>query len=189
MKSSKGGAFERQFCKDLSRWWTGGERDDVFWRTSNSGGRATTRGKKGTATHGQYGDICATDPVGAPLLQLITFELKRGYNKFTVADLFDKPEGAKQQLYEKWFAKAERDRKAAWSWDWVLVVKRDRRDPLLFVSDELLSFLAESDLTLEASVRLTNIESVSIVRLSEWFEKVNPEHVKGVLKKLGRGSR
>ncbi len=26
----KGSAFERQICKDLGKWWTKGERDDVI---------------------------------------------------------------------------------------------------------------------------------------------------------------
>ena len=44
-KSQKGGAWEREFSKYLSLWITEGERDDVFWRSSQSGGRATQRAK------------------------------------------------------------------------------------------------------------------------------------------------
>jgi len=43
MEMAKGGEFERDISRFLSRWWTYGERDDVFWRTSASGARATTR--------------------------------------------------------------------------------------------------------------------------------------------------
>src|SRR3954464_11883516 len=98
-RAGKGASFERDLCKRLSLWWTDGERDDVFWRTSQSGGRATSRTKKGKKTKNSYGDICAVDPIGQPLLDLITFEVKRGYNKDSFTDLLDKP---KSSIYMKW---------------------------------------------------------------------------------------
>lgn len=133
-KSGKGSAFERAFCKRLSLWWTQdtlSPRDDVFWRTQNSGGRSTSRSKQGKTTRGQYGDIAATDPIGQPLLDLLSFELKRGYSKFTIADLLDKPERAKEQLYEGWINKIIKTSKQAETPYWALVVQRNRRDALL----------------------------------------------------------
>ena len=89
---AKGSEFEREFCKDLSLWWTDQERDDIFWRSSNSGGRATVRAKVGRTTAGQYGDVAAIDFDGLPLLELMTMELKRGYSKNTIQDLVDNKE-------------------------------------------------------------------------------------------------
>ena len=77
----KGSGFEREVAKALSLWWTEGSRDDVFWRSSNSGGRATARRKRGQRTAGQHGDIAATDPVGEPFLKVVTIELKAGYGR------------------------------------------------------------------------------------------------------------
>ncbi len=59
----KGSNFEREICKLLSLWWTNDKRDDIFWRTSGSGARATTRSKTKQKTFGQYGDVQATDPI------------------------------------------------------------------------------------------------------------------------------
>ena len=39
-KAYKGSEFEREMCKCLSLWWTDSKRDDVFWRSAQSGGRA-----------------------------------------------------------------------------------------------------------------------------------------------------
>lgn len=62
---AKGSAFERGVCKELSIWVTKGKRDDVFWRSSISGGRATVRfNKRGAITEHQAGDICAVHPDG-----------------------------------------------------------------------------------------------------------------------------
>ena len=76
---AKGSQFERDICRELSIWWTQGERDDIFWRTSGSGARATTRAKKGDATANSAGDIGYLDEIGKPFLDYFMVELKRGY--------------------------------------------------------------------------------------------------------------
>jgi len=144
-RAAKGGAFERWFCKALSLWWSqdlAAPRDDLFWRTSTSGARATVRARRGLATAGHCGDVCATDAAGAPLTRLVTIELKRGYNGSTVADLLDRPPGAAAQTYERWFSQAEAARAAAEAFSWLLIVRRDRREPLAFLPLELAKALA-----------------------------------------------
>ena len=42
----KGSSNERKLSRQLSLWFTNGESDDIFWRSTNSGGTATIRGKK-----------------------------------------------------------------------------------------------------------------------------------------------
>ena len=139
-KASKGSAFEREVCKRLSLWWTqdedDGSRDDVFWRTSNSGGRATTRGKSGKKTKNQYGDVGATDLMGQPLLDLVTIEIKRGYNSSTIADLLDKPLGAAKQRYEEWIEKIIKTSEEAKTPYWLLITRRDRRETIIVLLDD-----------------------------------------------------
>ena len=130
-KSKKGSSFEREICKKLSLWWTEGERDDVFWRTAGSGAMAKVRSKSRKTTFGQYGDIQATDPIGQPLINLCSIELKRGYSKTTFADIIDKPEKAKPQQYELFIEQASTDAKNAKSPYWLLITKRDRREALV----------------------------------------------------------
>src|SRR5690348_956214 len=104
---NKGSSFERGLCKTLSLWWTSGERDDIFWRTSNSGGRATFRNRRNNKTTIHCGDICAIDPLGESLLRLVVIEAKKGYNKYTLMDMLDSPKNAAIQMYETWFLQAE----------------------------------------------------------------------------------
>jgi hypothetical protein len=61
--AGKGQAFERKTCRQLSLWVSDGKIDDMFWRTSISGGRATVRFAQGKATQA-VGDICAVRPEG-----------------------------------------------------------------------------------------------------------------------------
>lgn len=72
----KGSAFERKVCKALSLWVSGGEREDLFWRSAMSGGRATV-GRKAGKDHAKHaGDITATDPEGHRLTDAWYVECK-----------------------------------------------------------------------------------------------------------------
>ena len=138
---AKGSQFEREFCKDLSLWWTHDKTDEMFWRSSNSGGRATVRAKAGKSTSGQHGDVAAIHPDGIALIDLITFELKRGYSKSTIHDVFDKSESAAQQTWEKWYEQASTSARLAGSLSWLIVHKRDRRDTMAYMPSTLFDIL------------------------------------------------
>jgi hypothetical protein len=127
---AKGGEFERVISKQLSLWWTNGQNDAIFWRSSQSGGRATTREKQGKKTKGQYGDISVTDPVGQPLLDLVSLELKKGYNSRDLMPFIDAKKVPKGSLAE-FYAQASRDGARASAHFWWLIHKRDRKETLL----------------------------------------------------------
>jgi hypothetical protein len=124
---AKGSSFERQICKTLSLWWTNGERDDVFWRTAGSGAMATSRRKRGSTTLLQHGDIQAVDPIGKPLTDLMTLELKRGYNQCTLSDMFDSPRSKGKQRFAKFIEQAQRSAEAAGTPFWAVIHKRDQK--------------------------------------------------------------
>ena len=138
----KGSQFERDICRKLSLWWTDGARDDVFWRTSQSGGRATTRAKAGKALQakGAYGDIAAIDPVGEPLINAVSIEVKRGYNRFSLQDLMDGTPAEERYGLASFLDQARRDA-AASGREWLLIWKRDRRAPLVFYTRQVLNKL------------------------------------------------
>lgn len=64
---AKGSAFERLVCRQLSLWVTSGEKDDLFWRSAMSGGRATLARKRGEAPQRVAGDIASVAPEGHAL--------------------------------------------------------------------------------------------------------------------------
>jgi len=143
---AKGSAFERDICKQLSQWWCSdlpgiaeadGPRDDIFWRATTSGARATQRARKGKRTAGSYGDITAIDPIGKPFTDLITLELKRGYNKHSIQDLIDKPKLAGQQKWEEWHEQVTASQQTAGTPYWMILAKRDQREPLVLFPFEL----------------------------------------------------
>jgi len=72
----KGGAFERWCCKHLSLWVSHGRKEDVFWRSAMSGGRATVGGRKGKDLARQAGDITAVASEGHTLTNHYYIECK-----------------------------------------------------------------------------------------------------------------
>jgi hypothetical protein len=127
---AKGQQFERDLSRRLSLWWSEGQADDWFWRSSQSGGRATQRAKAGKSTMNSAGDLCAQGKEGQKLLDLITFELKRGYNSISVADFFDKKKGG----FHDFIAQAEKAASLAGTPGYAVIHKRDRREPIIWGS-------------------------------------------------------
>jgi hypothetical protein len=81
---AKGASYERAICKRLSMWVSNLHRQDCFWRSAMSGGRATVLGKFRAGGHrntrpkhdAHAGDIVATHPLGNLLCQNFVVECK-----------------------------------------------------------------------------------------------------------------
>ncbi|MFH1741088.1 MAG: hypothetical protein ABIH23_18970, partial [bacterium] len=73
---SKGAAFERAVCRRLSLWISRGESKNLFWRSSLSGGRATTLRRKGENLNVHAGDIAAIDSAGERFIKTFFVECK-----------------------------------------------------------------------------------------------------------------
>lgn len=95
---AKGAEFERQVCKTLSLWVSDGKREDIFWRSAMSGGRATVAAKRGAKLSAQVGDISAIDPLGNKLTDKFVVECKY-YRNIKLETLFT---GHKGGVYEFW---------------------------------------------------------------------------------------
>lgn len=72
----KGASNERAVCRQLSLWVTHGTKEDVFWRSAMSGGRATVAKRRGKTLASQAGDISAIDPSGHILTDNFYIETK-----------------------------------------------------------------------------------------------------------------
>jgi len=173
---AKGGAFEREISKELSLWWTHGSRDDIFWRSTSSGGRATVRKKAGKSTHGSYGDITALDPIGQPFLDVFTVEVKRGYSrKICLLDCMDKKDGPKPLIIQ-WVEQAQKSAKAARSPHWLIIMKRDRRDKLVICPMKLFDELPSLDRCL-GSIQIGE-GRICLFRYDYFFNSLSVEKVK-----------
>ncbi len=143
MKSAKGSQYEREFAKQLGVWWCG--KEDAFWRTAGSGGRAKGRARRGIDTYGQHGDIGSTRPEGDSLISLLCIELKRGYTGKSMQDLIDRTDKTKPNAWESWISQATESQQQSGSAFWMLVSKRDRKEAVVTVELEFLRTLKEWD--------------------------------------------
>lgn len=183
---SKGGEFERSVCKSLSLWWTHGKRDDIFWRTAGSGGRATTRGKHGKSTANSDGDITAIDPIGQPLLDIVTLELKRGYSWApALHELIDKPDGRAAKLYKQWFKQARQSHEQAGSFAWMIIHKRDRCKAIVIMPRVFAAYISPLGGPSCFTVRvLGDGIAIEAYPLEDFINLVSPEHIKTLSKKV-----
>lgn len=144
MASQKGSQFERDIARALSKWWTHGERDDIFWRSAMSGGMATVRAKKGKAVVTQIGDLVSVDPIGAKLIETYVIELKRGYKAWCMLDLIDSPKPTASVLHA-FLEQVKQECETANINNFLLICRRDRRSTIvisniMFPSDTWIRF-------------------------------------------------
>ena len=138
----KGAAFERDVCKKLSKWISYGEREDLFWRSAMSGGRATLGLAAGKKHSSQAGDISSVHYMGNAFINRFVIECKHVANLQIPTFLFDR----KGNLNKFWLKlRQESDDHGKFS---VLIAKQNRlpilwihetdipRVPLLFLVDD-----------------------------------------------------
>jgi len=182
--AKKGPSFERDQCRLWSLWWTNGEADDVFWRTSGSGARATTRSKKGVTTKNSYGDMGALDSVGEPLTNYFLFEFKRGYTGSSFLDYVDMKNKKKAELVNFWL-KAEEDRANADRHYTILVLRRNRREEVMATNavffNELGSIIgvkAMKKIMDPGLVLQFSNTTITVFSQKTFLEVVKPERIK-----------
>lgn len=184
----KGSRYEREVCKQLGKWWSGGIRDDIFWRTSGSGARATVRSAKGQKTSGQYGDVSAIDSIGEPLLQVFSIELKRGYSANSFGDMFDFPAKAKKQKWEIFYSQAKASAEASGARYWMLIWRRDRRKALVFVPlgaiKEVSGSFSCPHITAAVPLRNGKIVEVFCCAFEVFLEQIKPQRIIQIWKEM-----
>jgi len=183
-KSKKGGNYEREFSKALSLWYSDGDCDDIFWRTSGSGARATTRRKQQKKTRYEYGDISFRDPTGQPFIDYFLLELKRGYSKgIDVLDFLDKKKG--DILILKWWKKAEEEKVFAERKSTMLVVRRDGKAPVLVVDKYVFKCFRHLGYA-GSYLRINSIKNdvqLVMLPLDDFFKKIPSEKIRRLIEK------
>lgn len=174
---AKGSQFERDIAKKLSKWWSRNLRDDIFWRTQNSGGRATTRLRSNKRTEGQHGDLSATDPSGQALLDVFSIELKKGYNKDCLLDLIESKSRTGKPQAQKFIDQAQRQAKEAGSIYWMLIWRRDNRSIMAAIPFKAFKRLNIDPESL-ATIKTGSTSKIAVMLLDEFLELVKRPDIK-----------
>jgi len=155
---SKGSDFERQCCKLLSLWITNGKREDVFWRSAMSGGRATVAKKAGRDVR-QAGDITAVAPEGHALTDHYYIECK-SYKKLDLDSFILDGKGQLAKFWLETIKQAARHKRKP-----ILIAKENRRESLVI-------FQAHPGFNLNGKVVIHRGLPVHIVYLSDVLQPI-----------------
>jgi hypothetical protein len=123
---AKGSGFERELCRKLSLWVSGGKSKDLFWRSSQSGGRATTLRKKGGELNHQAGDLAAIHPDGFAFADTFFVEAK-SYKRLDL-DLLVYGRGKLVAMWKKCCKQGWKCKKMP-----LMIVKENARRALVFL--------------------------------------------------------
>lgn len=178
-------------------WWSKGERDDIFWRTAGSGGRATNRQKIGKKTYGQQGDIQAVDPIGAPLTRLVTIEAKRGHKDAHIGDVMDRTNEHALRHLEVFIKQSIKEARDGGTPYWLLIIRRDKRKALVYMPGALhdrLFDLSREFSPLTPSAWFTPplregslpIGDTFCTTLERFLSKIRPRHIRALEKVMNR---
>ena len=124
--NAKGGSFERWVCRQLTKWITGQEKPELFWRSATSGAKATVDARRGIKSK-MGGDLIAVDSKGQWFIDCFSLECKDRADYGNLDLLF-----AGQGDFLKWWGQCNRDAIRANKVP-MMIVKRLRRKPLLVV--------------------------------------------------------
>jgi hypothetical protein len=158
----KGSGFEREVSKRLSLWWSNHEKDDLFWRSQNSGGRWTSRRKIGVNTDGQAGDICSTSDESKLLIDNFVIECK-SYSDINLWSMITDSKGTLVNWWIKVNEEAEHDSKHP-----ILIAKQNQKPILIFV-DEFFREIIDENKTIQPILIWNYTRTVSIYRFEEFL--------------------
>ena len=122
----KGSHFERVICKQLSLWVSGGEREDLFWRSAMSGGRATVGKRKGKDHAAHAGDISATHSQGHVLTDHWYIECK-AYRNLAIESAMIKGIGTLAKFWRETCYQATQHKKMP------MLIAKQNNTPILMI--------------------------------------------------------
>ena len=191
---AKGSAFERQISAQLSLWWSDGKRDDIFWRSSSSGARATSRAQKNKTTANSAGDLCYLDRDGSSFISYFAVEIKRGYTAFDVQRVLDREDGTKPSILEQWIEQAAKSQEDAGAYSWLIIAKKNRAKTLAILPEfEYKSLISHRNIGDFPHILVSgilehdledppNINRIICMSLTDFLATVKPDIVKRSIK-------
>lgn len=182
---NKGSSFERKICVALSKWWSDGESDSIFWRSAGSGARATTRHRKGMNTENGEGDIVYSDASGKLFTDAFCIELKCGYGDWSLTDFLETNQ--KETQFSKFWKQASESASNTLGAKPMLIYKRDRKNVMVVISYAsflMLSLIYGVGLSCLPHIELCqNNNKIVVFRFDELFSFMSSSIMKEFLEK------
>lgn len=178
---AKGGEFEREISKFLTKWLTGKEKPYKYWRQDASGGLATVHEEN---VH-MSGDIKPLGKDAEFLTDIFSIECKTGYPK---TSFWQHITSAKFALEDFWVQAIEDSPEDKYP---MLIYRKLRRKPLVGINNTIkdsLGFLIKElnfitvtwrkDIKCIRCNKIHSLEQVSLYDFKDFFRLVKPDHIK-----------
>ena len=186
---AKGSSFERKLCKELSLWWTHGEREDVFWRSAGSGARATNAHRSGGSIANAEGDIVYSDAIGKPFTDFFCIELKTGYGDWSVMDLLESNQKVTQ--FEKFWEQVSESALHCKAFP-LLIYRKDRKNTIIAIEFEALEHLYSNEEAFQSLVDVPRVDlnipyrlgRIYLYKLEDFLEAIKPAYIKEIVNDL-----
>lgn len=173
----KGGNYEREISKNLSLWLSGGENDDLFWRTQNSGGRYTTRYKKKLTLEGQSGDIASVrGNISNEFLKTFCVEIKF-YKDINIWGFITK---AKDGVLDFWKQAYEQSKQAGR--EPILIVKQNYK-PALLISNKIFNKILIKNFKLKPELEVNLLRQKIFIWKLEDILDIDPKKFMSIITK------
>lgn len=173
-KSSKGGAFERDISRLLTKWIQGSEKPVIFWRTPSSGAMLTIHGDMNMS-----GDIIAVRKEGEWLTSLYSIELKNGYPT-TSLDLFFKYN--KSDHLKAFWEQCVRDANMSDKLPMLIYKKKGLSTQWLGVDSDIYKDILKDIRCISMTWGIDdNLPPLYLYEMKEFFKLITPEKMKEVL--------
>lgn len=168
---AKGGDWERDICKFLSKWVQGTEKPYIFWRSGGSGGVFTT--SEGKAGDQFAGDIYAVKPEGEFFCKKFSVECKNGYPNVS----FDKHfKYNKSDEFREFWVQTVEDAKKAKKHPMLIYKKKGFSTPWVCITTEVYEMIKDwvKDIR-RMHICWRNLPETVVFEMKEFFERVIPE--------------
>ena len=175
---AKGSDFERKICTILSLWVSGLKREDIFWRSSMSGGRANLpqRRSRGHQFSSQSGDISAVHPMGHQLVGVFLIECKFWRSLDLDSCLFS-DKAPLVLAWEKTWKQAEEEGKNP-----LMIVKQNRIPELVITNETGRRILTRAQKEGKPTIRLLATippNNMVLFQLRDMINFVDPKKIHG----------
>jgi len=180
---AKGGSFEREISKYLTKWLTGTEKPYKYWRQDASGGLATIHAENVHLT----GDIKPLGKDAEFLTDVFSIECKTGYGKTSFWQHFPSTKFALQDFWVQCIEDAPENKYP------MLIYRKLRRKPIVginsIIKDSLYFLIKElnyasvawgSDIKCCRCGKRHPLEELFLFDMNDFFELVKPIHIKEV---------
>lgn len=184
---SKGGEFERNISKFLTKWLTGSEKPYMFWRQDASGGLATVHIENTHLT----GDITYLRPEAKFFCDAFSIECKTGYPKTSFWQHFNK---CKFNIEDFW-VQALTDAKKSDKYPLLIYRKKGRKE-IIGINNFIRDFFWKKLFDLNSIVirfcgnkgkyilyenNENHLTSCTFYDMRDFFERIKPNDIKWLL--------